>query len=261
MSRRGIIHWPRFPVPPGLLQQPSLPVFALPGQPQSSGELGEFRHYQDTQVTEEVAPGETVSIPVDSDLRVRNIQERDKAVVVESVGGQGVSVVAFSEEITSGDSYCVLPCIFLPDLYGVCAAYTADGVSGWRAGASCSSREKYFPHRFLRGLHSDQPHSHTDCIDRGCYRPTAVWVIHTERGDSLTDSGCSKNTLCVKPGGSHWFESCFKQAPDIPLWTRMWYNSTAFCLCSSPDVNDVVYSIKFEFSSDSDGSCQDISIP
>ena len=73
--------------------------------------------YQDTQVTEEVALGETVSIPVDSDMRVRNIQERDKAVVVESVGGQGVSVVAFSEEITSGDSYCVLPCIFLPSLY------------------------------------------------------------------------------------------------------------------------------------------------
>ena len=68
-------------------------------------------------MTEEVAPGETVSIPVDSDLRVRNIQERDKAVVVESVGGQGVGVVAFSEEITSGDSYCVLPCIFLPSLY------------------------------------------------------------------------------------------------------------------------------------------------
>lgn len=73
--------------------------------------------YQDTLVTEEVAPGESVSISVDSDLRVGSIQERNKAVVVESVGGEGVSVVAFSEEITSADSYCILPCVFLPSLY------------------------------------------------------------------------------------------------------------------------------------------------
>ena len=64
-----------------------------------------------------VGPGETVSIPVDLDLRLGGIGERDKAVVVESINGQGISVAGLSEEITSGDSFCVFAPVFFPATY------------------------------------------------------------------------------------------------------------------------------------------------
>ena len=73
--------------------------------------------YQDTEVVREVPPGEATSVDVDSQLRLNNIGERDKAVVVESLNGQRISVVGLSEEVTSSDTFCVLPLVFLPTSY------------------------------------------------------------------------------------------------------------------------------------------------
>ena len=73
--------------------------------------------YRDREEMETVLPGETVSINVDRRLRLNGIGERDKAVLVESIGGQEISVAGLSEEVTSADSFCVLPQVFLPTDY------------------------------------------------------------------------------------------------------------------------------------------------
>ena len=62
-------------------------------------------------------PGETVSFSVDKSLKASGIRERDRAVKIESVNGQRISVAGVSEEMTSSDSFCVLPPVFLPTLY------------------------------------------------------------------------------------------------------------------------------------------------
>ena len=51
------------------------------------------------------------------DLKLRNIATRDKGVHIASDGGKEISVVALSEERTSGDLFLVLPPVYLPDKY------------------------------------------------------------------------------------------------------------------------------------------------
>ena len=51
------------------------------------------------------------------DLKLRTIATRDKGVHITSEGGKEISVVALSEERTSGDLFLVLPPVYLPDKY------------------------------------------------------------------------------------------------------------------------------------------------
>ena len=51
------------------------------------------------------------------DLKLRTIATRDKGVHIANDGGKEISVVALSEERTSGDLFLVLPPVYLPDKY------------------------------------------------------------------------------------------------------------------------------------------------
>ena len=73
--------------------------------------------YGETQIEEDIPAGAIKSITVNNDLRLNDIGERDKGVQVESLNGQAISVVGLSEEITSADSFCILPTVFLPAAY------------------------------------------------------------------------------------------------------------------------------------------------
>ena len=59
----------------------------------------------------------SAEVQVDIKQKLRNITERSKGLKVESVDKKGVSVVALSEERTSGDMFLVLPPVYLPDKY------------------------------------------------------------------------------------------------------------------------------------------------
>ena len=54
-------------------------------------------------------------VDIDIDNELMSIVERDKGLRLDS-GGKGVSVVAFSEEFTSADTFLVLPPVYLPDI-------------------------------------------------------------------------------------------------------------------------------------------------
>ena len=62
-------------------------------------------------------PGETQSVSVDFPGGEIGIGNRDRAVVVRSLKGQRIVVTGLSEEITSADTYCILPSVFLPTSY------------------------------------------------------------------------------------------------------------------------------------------------
>ena len=64
-----------------------------------------------------VEPGQTVIVSIDSDLKPTGIGDRDSAVVVRSINGQRITVAGLGEELTSADSFCVLPAVFLPTVY------------------------------------------------------------------------------------------------------------------------------------------------
>lgn len=59
----------------------------------------------------------SAEVEVDIKQKLRTISERSKGLKVESVNKKGVSVVALSEERTSGDLFLVLPPVYLPDHY------------------------------------------------------------------------------------------------------------------------------------------------
>lgn len=59
----------------------------------------------------------SAQVEVSIEQKLRNITERSKGLKVESVDKKGVSVVALSEERTSGDMFLVLPPVYLPDKY------------------------------------------------------------------------------------------------------------------------------------------------
>ena len=63
-----------------------------------------------------VGVGETVSefITIREEIGIR---DRDRAVIVQSLNGARINVVGFSEEITSADSFCILPTVFQPSSY------------------------------------------------------------------------------------------------------------------------------------------------
>ena len=44
-----------------------------------------------------------------------DISDRDEGICVRSLDGQGLSVVALTEEFTSAETFRVLPCVFLPN--------------------------------------------------------------------------------------------------------------------------------------------------
>lgn len=68
--------------------------------------------------TESVTSQEkSAQVEVSIEQKLRNITERSKGLKVESVDKKGVSVVALSEERTSGDMFLVLPPVYLPDKY------------------------------------------------------------------------------------------------------------------------------------------------
>ena len=48
-------------------------------------------------------------------LRVRNAGNRDGGVFVKAMNGEQLSVIAINEELTSADTFRVLPCVYLPD--------------------------------------------------------------------------------------------------------------------------------------------------
>ena len=61
------------------------------------------------------AGGTPTEVGLDVDLRLVDISDRDKGICVRSLDGQGLSVVALTEEFTSAETFRVLPCVFLPN--------------------------------------------------------------------------------------------------------------------------------------------------
>ena len=49
------------------------------------------------------------------DVNLDSVKTRDQAIVVNSVNGDPLSVVAFAEEFSSSDTFRVMPCVRLPD--------------------------------------------------------------------------------------------------------------------------------------------------
>ena len=64
-----------------------------------------------------VDPGETESVNIDFGSDEIGIGDRDRAVVVRSLNGMRITVTGLSEEITSADTFCILPTVFLPSPY------------------------------------------------------------------------------------------------------------------------------------------------
>ena len=62
-------------------------------------------------------PGETESVEVEFLSGEIRIGDRDRAVVVRSLNGARIVVTGLSEEITSADTFCILPTVFLPTSY------------------------------------------------------------------------------------------------------------------------------------------------
>ena len=60
---------------------------------------------------------EVAEVILDSKLKLENIVTRNKGIHIKSVGGERLSVVISTEEFTTGDTFLVLPPVYLPDLY------------------------------------------------------------------------------------------------------------------------------------------------
>ena len=58
---------------------------------------------------------EKIDMPIN--LRFGSPGERDKGVVVKSVDGARLAVTAFGGEVTSTDTYQILPLVYLPSKY------------------------------------------------------------------------------------------------------------------------------------------------
>ena len=54
-------------------------------------------------------------IELPSELRVRNAGSREGGVFIKARDGEQLSVIAINEELTSADTFRVLPCVYLPD--------------------------------------------------------------------------------------------------------------------------------------------------
>ena len=71
---------------------------------------------REDQDMERTGPGgDPTEVGLDIDLRLADISDRDEGICVRSVDGQGLSVVALTEEFTSAETFRVLPCVFLPN--------------------------------------------------------------------------------------------------------------------------------------------------
>ena len=60
---------------------------------------------------------EVAEVTLNSKLKLKNFATRDKGIHIKSVRGEGISVVISTEEITTADTFLVLPPVYLPDLY------------------------------------------------------------------------------------------------------------------------------------------------
>ena len=65
----------------------------------------------------EIGPGSSMDYYFPVSLRLENIGEMGKGVVVRSMDGAGLSVTAYGDELTSSDTYRILPCVYLPSVY------------------------------------------------------------------------------------------------------------------------------------------------
>ena len=65
----------------------------------------------------EIDSGGSVNFDLPVDIRLKDIGEMDKGISVQSVDGAALSVTAFGNELTSSDTYKLLPCVYLPSLY------------------------------------------------------------------------------------------------------------------------------------------------
>ena len=64
-----------------------------------------------------VDPGRSVDFKIPVDLRLQDIGEMDKGVFIQSSNGSKLSMTALGDELTSSDTYQLLPCVYLPSMY------------------------------------------------------------------------------------------------------------------------------------------------
>ena len=65
----------------------------------------------------EVDSGGSVDFDLPVDIRLKDIGEMDNGITIQSVDGATLSVTAFGNEVTSSDTYQLLPCVYLPSMY------------------------------------------------------------------------------------------------------------------------------------------------
>ena len=78
----------------------------------------------------DIDPSSSVNSDLPVDLRLQDIGEMDKGISIRSTNGTKLSVTALSNELTSSDTYKLLPCVYLPTMYEHYAVSVAmeDGV-------------------------------------------------------------------------------------------------------------------------------------
>ena len=72
----------------------------------------EARGQATTHTTNRSSPTE---VDLDNSLRLNSIRTRGNGILVRSLHGEALSVVALATEFTSTDTFKVLPCVYLPD--------------------------------------------------------------------------------------------------------------------------------------------------
>ena len=65
----------------------------------------------------QVDHGSSVDFKIPVDLRLLHNGERGKSVSIQSSNGSKLSVTAHNDELTSSDTYQLLPCVYLPSMY------------------------------------------------------------------------------------------------------------------------------------------------
>ena len=73
--------------------------------------------YDSESRMEKIDPNNTIDINLPTSLRLKDIGKSGKGVSIRSVNGARLSVTAFGDELTSSDTYQLLPCVYLPSLY------------------------------------------------------------------------------------------------------------------------------------------------